>query len=87
MTNLNSQNVYNKNSKFINLKYNFYILAYNRAKIDSVNTVQNSNKFTIFIIHIFLLSWLIKIKYILYFHKFLPKLRFECTYSIIITKS
>ena len=28
------KNVYNKNSEFINLKYNFYILAYNRAKID-----------------------------------------------------
>ena len=24
----------NKNSKFINLKYNFDVLAYNRAKID-----------------------------------------------------
>ena len=23
-----------KNDKFINLKYNFYVLAYNRAKID-----------------------------------------------------
>ena len=28
------KNVYNKNSKFINLKYNFYVLEYNRAKID-----------------------------------------------------
>ena len=70
--------MYNKNSKFINLKNNFYILAYNRAKIDKqCDTVQNWNKFTIFIIHIFELSWLMKTKYILYFHKFLPKLRFE----------
>ena len=30
----NRQNVYNKNTKFINLKYNFYVLAYNSAKID-----------------------------------------------------
>ena len=28
------KNVYNKNSKFINLKYNFYVLVYNRANID-----------------------------------------------------
>ena len=28
------KNVYNKNSKFINLKYNFYVLAYICAKID-----------------------------------------------------
>ena len=28
------KNVYNKNSKFITLKYNFYVLAYNLAKID-----------------------------------------------------
>ena len=27
---------YNKNCKFINLKYNFYVLAYNRAKIDKL---------------------------------------------------
>ena len=33
-TNLNYKNVYTKNSKFINLKYNFYVLADNRAKID-----------------------------------------------------
>ena len=26
-------NVYNKNSKFINFKYNFYVLAKNRTKI------------------------------------------------------
>ena len=31
---LKLKNVYNKNSKFINLKQNFYVLAYNRAKID-----------------------------------------------------
>ena len=36
------KNLYNKNSKFINLKYNFYVLAYNRAKMtNSVNIVQN----------------------------------------------
>ena len=28
--------VYNKNSKFIHLKYNFYVLAYNHAKIDKL---------------------------------------------------
>ena len=40
------KNVYNKNSKFINLKYNFYVLAYTNTIVqnltNSVNTVQNS---------------------------------------------
>ena len=49
-TNLNFKNVYNKNSKFINLKYNFYVfLAYNRAKIDKqCEHCTKHNKFTIF---------------------------------------
>ena len=43
--------MYNKNSKFINLKYNFYVLRYNLAKIKKVLTLYKTRKNLLFLLY------------------------------------